>query len=60
VFFANSVACELVTNASFPTAQNSGNRSYAVPFVVEGLDFVSFVLGEMCVVLLSYQSRPFP
>lgn len=56
VFVIDGVTCKLIANGGFATTEAVGNVPDAVAFVMQYLDFVTFVLGEMYVVLSSYHT----
>lgn len=56
VFVIDRIAAQLIADSSFAASKGSSNLSDAIPFVIENLDFVTFVLGEVDVVLSFYQS----
>lgn len=51
VFLVYPVTVQLITDRGFAATNSASDFADAVPFVVQDLDFVTFVFGEMDIVL---------
>jgi hypothetical protein len=58
VFIVYDIAVQFVANGCLAASNGAGYLPDTVTLVVEYLDFVTFVFGEMDIVLSSYQSTP--